>query len=97
VGTTSTDRFNTENLIFFTYYSFAYASFYLFDYSEILGPMDAYKPIFPTQRSVAGRYFINHLTPNGHYSGRTAQLNSRRWILNIYSTNVRTEYFKHAA
>jgi hypothetical protein len=37
------------------------------------------------------------LTPNGHYSGRTAQLTSRRCILNIYSTNVRTEYFKHAA
>jgi hypothetical protein len=28
---------------------------------------------------------------------RTAQLTSRRSILNIYSTNVRTEYFKHAA
>jgi len=29
--------------------------------------------------------------------GRTAQLTSRRYILYIYSTNVRTEYFKHAA
>jgi hypothetical protein len=40
---------------------------------------------------------FNPLMPNGHYSGRTAQLTSRRCILNIYSTNVGTEYFKHAA
>jgi len=40
---------------------------------------------------------INHLTPNGHYMGRTAQLTSRCCILCIYSTNIRTEYFKHAA
>jgi len=40
---------------------------------------------------------INHLTPNGHYMGRTAQLTSRLCILYIYSTNIRTEYFKHAA
>ena len=40
---------------------------------------------------------INHLTPNGHYVGRTAQLTSRCRILNIYSTNIHIEYFKHAA
>jgi len=40
---------------------------------------------------------INHLTPNGHCMGRTAQLTSRCCILYIYSTNIRTEYFKHAA
>jgi len=40
---------------------------------------------------------VNHLTPNGHYMGRTAQLTSRCCILYIYSTNIRTEYFKHAA
>jgi len=40
---------------------------------------------------------INHLTPNGHYMGRTAQLTSRCCILNIYSINIHTEYFKHAA
>jgi hypothetical protein len=28
---------------------------------------------------------------------RTAQLTSRRYILNTYSTNIRTEYFKLAA
>jgi predicted membrane protein len=37
------------------------------------------------------------LTPNGHFSGRTAPLTSRRCIFFIYSTNIRTEYFKHAA
>ena len=40
---------------------------------------------------------FNHLTPNGHYMGRTAQLTSRCCILYIYSTNIRTEHFKHAA
>jgi hypothetical protein len=40
---------------------------------------------------------INPLTPNDHCSDRTAPLTSRRCILNIYSTNIRTEYFKHAA
>jgi hypothetical protein len=40
---------------------------------------------------------VNHLTPNGHFSGRTAPLTSRRSILYIYSTDIRTEYFKHAA
>jgi hypothetical protein len=37
---------------------------------------------------------INPFMPNG---GRTAPLTSRRCILNIYSTNIHTEYFKHAA
>jgi len=40
---------------------------------------------------------LNHLTPNGHYMGRTAPLTSRCCICHIYSTNIRTEYFKHAA
>jgi len=37
---------------------------------------------------------LNPLTPSDHYSGRTAQLTSKRCILYIYSTNTRTEYFK---
>jgi len=37
----------------------------------------------------------NPLTPNDHYSGRTAPLTSKRCILYIYSTNIGTEYFKH--
>jgi hypothetical protein len=40
---------------------------------------------------------INPLTPNDPYMGRTAPLTSRRCILYIYSTNIRTGYFKHAA
>ena len=37
---------------------------------------------------------FNPLTPNDHYSGRTASLTSKRCILYI-STNIGTEYFKH--
>jgi len=40
---------------------------------------------------------INLLKPNDIYICRTAALTSRRNILNIYSTNIHTEYFKHAA
>ena len=35
------------------------------------------------------------LTPNGTYSGRTAPLTFKRYILYIYSTNIGTKYFKH--
>ena len=38
---------------------------------------------------------FNPLTPNDHYSGRTAPLTSKRFISYIYSTNTGTEYFKH--
>jgi hypothetical protein len=40
---------------------------------------------------------LNPLAPSDPYMGRTTQLTSRRCILNTYSTNTRTEYFKHAA
>ena len=36
------------------------------------------------------------MTPNDPYMRRNAQLTSKRCILYIYSTNVGTEYFKHA-
>ena len=39
---------------------------------------------------------INRLTPNDPYMGRSAPLTSKRCILNIYSTNIGTEYFEHA-
>ena len=39
---------------------------------------------------------VNRLTPNDPYMGRNAPLTSKRCILYIYSTNVGTEYFKHA-
>jgi len=41
--------------------------------------------------------FFNLLKPNDIYICRTTALTSRRYILNIYSTNIHTEYFKHAA
>jgi hypothetical protein len=40
---------------------------------------------------------VNPLTPNDIYMCRTAPLTSRRCILYIYSTNIRTEYFKHSS
>jgi len=39
---------------------------------------------------------FNLLMPNDDYSGRTAPLTSKCCILYIYSTNIGTEYFKHA-
>ena len=39
---------------------------------------------------------LNPLTPNDLYMSRTAPLTFKRCILYIYSTNVGTEYFKHA-
>ena len=42
------------------------------------------------------RWLLNRLTPNDPYMGRTAPLTSKRCILYIYSTNIGTEYFKHA-
>jgi len=44
---------------------------------------------------VSHDHVINPLTPNDSYSGRTAPLTSKRYILYIYSTNIGTEYFKH--
>ena len=40
--------------------------------------------------------FINRLTPNDPYMGRTAPLTPKRCILYIYPTNIGAEYFKHA-
>ena len=39
---------------------------------------------------------INRLKLNDTYVGRTAPLTSKLCILYIYSTNIGTEYFKHA-
>ena len=39
---------------------------------------------------------VNPLTPNDLYMSRTTPLTSKRCILYIYSTNIGTEYFKHA-
>ena len=42
------------------------------------------------------RYEFSPLTPNDLYISRTAPLTSKRCILYICSTNVGTDYFKHA-
>ena len=40
--------------------------------------------------------YLNRLTPNDPYIGRTAPLTSKRCTLYTYSTSIGTEYFKHA-
>jgi len=40
---------------------------------------------------------FNLLKPNDIYICHNAALTSRRYILNIYSTNIHTEYFEYAA
>ena len=56
--------------------------------------------LFPESRAaeheVPCRAEFNRLTPNDTYMGRTAPLTSKRCVLHIYSTNISTEYFKHA-
>ena len=41
-------------------------------------------------------FLVNRLMPNDPYMGRTTLLTSKRCILYIYSTNIGTEYIKHA-
>ena len=41
-------------------------------------------------------HYLNPLTPNDLYMIRSAPLTSKYCVLYIYSTNVGTEYFKHA-
>ena len=53
-------------------------------------------PTYPTvYSSIQTVDIFNPLTPNDPYSGRTAPITSKRYILYIYSTNISTEYFKH--
>ena len=54
--------------------------------------MQAYKNSAPK----ATKTQLNRLKPNDPYMGLTAPLTSKRCILYIYSTNIGTEYFKHA-
>jgi hypothetical protein len=43
-----------------------------------------------------GTLTFSRLKPNDPYMGSTAPLTSKHCILYIYSTNIGTEYFKHA-
>ena len=51
---------------------------------------------FTQENKIELKFYINRLTPNDPYMGRTAPLTSKRCILHIHSTNTGTEYFKHA-
>ena len=68
------------------------SSFFLgTEFFEVLYPILKFTPLHSTLTISQ----INPLTPNSHYSGRTAPLTSKCCILYIYSTNIGTEYFKH--
>jgi len=61
---------------------------------------DPYLAMFKMCCGIPNAYILdiamfNPLTPNDLYSGRTAPLTSKPYILYIYSTNISTEYFKH--
>jgi hypothetical protein len=64
--------------------------------APLLTNIDHSSPHLSSMNIIPHMYII-HLTPNGHFSGRTTPLTSRRCILYIYSTNIRTKYFKHAS
>jgi len=58
-------------------------------------PQFAQLTTYRTNTSSRYAQFLNPLSPNDRYIGRTAPLTSKRCILYIYSTNTGTEYFKH--
>jgi hypothetical protein len=62
----------------------------------VLGPLDTVYRVKHVRQSLQCWAF-NHLTPNGHFSGRTTPLTYRCCIFFIYSTDIHTEYFKRAA
>jgi len=53
-------------------------------------------PFRKIERNDVDEALLNRLTPNDPYMVRTAPLTSKRCILYIYSTNIDTEYIKHA-
>jgi hypothetical protein len=57
-------------------------------------PITLANPEPNNKKSWCSHNIFNPLAPSDPYMGRTAQLTSRRCILNTYSTNIRTEYFK---
>jgi hypothetical protein len=60
---------------------------------SVLGQMN----LFCVLTSSFFKSHFNPLAPIDPCMGRTAQLTPRGFILNTYSTNIRTEYFKLAA
>ena len=61
----------------------------------IVGVLTTCHTQYTSDRSIC-IFLFNRLSPNDPYMGCTAPLTSKRFILYIYSTNIGTEYFKHA-
>ena len=71
------------------------------NWSGLIGPVIVANDIYGKVRITVGVFeeeeeVINLLMPNDPYMGRTAPLTSKCCILYICSTNIGTEYFKHA-
>ena len=62
---------------------------------EALPTAQALVVLTPLKKAQCHYYILKSLTPNDHYSGRTAPLTSKRCVLYVYSTNICTEYFIH--
>jgi len=62
-------------------------------YHDVHTASDSHPASYPVR--ICPLKYINPLTSNDPYSGRTAPLTSKRCILYIYSTNKGTEYLKH--
>ena len=77
------------SLNFLKIWSYEYLSLLVWGYS-LLWKLISWQYEFESEA-----HPINPLTPNDHFSGRTAPLTSKGCILYIYSTNKGTEYFKH--
>ena len=82
-----------------TYSKYCYSKHRSFPYTELTLILLTWRiwwaPNNANKWQVGFSSAFNPLTPNEHYSGRTAPLTSKRCILYIYSTNIGTEYFKH--
>ena len=64
-------------------------------HANLTETLEEHAPPYATVKHWMAKF--NLLKPNDIYICLTAALTSRRYILNIYSTNIHTEYFKHAA
>ena len=98
---TSALRFNAPKSPFLFLLAYEYRSF-VTQSKCLCADLDTLRPLglpvsWITASTLQNTGLLHARHANDHFSGRTAPLTSRCCILYIYSTNIRTEYFKHAA